>query len=130
MHKNSKAKMHRKFQTIKGAHLKHFYVPGIALFSSCMLLGTNDVMARLVLVRGILNLRPEGRGENSEKSGWDGSSSILRARLMVYCSVRVVMFFISDPVIFLPILVTLSSMFLFWTERAPPQHWMAKVTTL
>ena len=27
-----------------------------------MLLGTNDVMARLVFVRGIRNLHPEGRG--------------------------------------------------------------------
>jgi len=92
-----------------------------------MLLGTNDVMACLVLFR-LFEIYVQRLGGNPEQSGWDGSSSILRAKLREYLSVRLKML-LMDPVIFLPILVTLSSMFLFWSERLPPQHWMAKVNT-
>lgn len=93
-----------------------------------MLLIINDVMTRLVLVFwGAFNIYVQREGPRT----WGRVGPVIH-----YPDITAdgVMLFTADPIIFLPIFVTLSGIFKFWTDKlhpsAPAQRRMAKVTTL
>ena len=95
-----------------------------------MLLGTKDVMPLLVLIRCITYLRREGKSSYSDHVGWCESDTIFWARFTVYLSVRKEILFMVSPVVLLLTLTTLSNLFLFSKDSAPPQLWIQKVQTL